>query len=951
MFAKPSTPAAVPSRGALRILRQLALAGSTIGAIGGVCTVATITYDVHRRVHLAERIVQNKRNLQVSCPNYDARGGMMTVEKMMEAAEAGEFMGLDSMRDRKKRKGAKGSPGLTKAKEEQLSVRKRVRSAEKVDDAPTRSSLVGEQTSTPGTIWQSISIGSGSGGTPTPRKLRIGPTRASLLQPKINLASHPSSIRIRPKPTLGSKLPLRYQDTQIASPLVRIRELLDRDKPIEAAQLFLEAHPASISAGISPERRELASKVFYANIKAENVFLARNVFHRIDAIDKITPALWEVLILALGKRGCYDSVATLYIDYSKTFDISPTLLKLVLRSLIDSYNLKEAKTMMFKNLNQDRGCGLCGIYLSGIWKKTRSIQLMVSQFEKLLDGISLSGAKPTERLFNPLLRAYIDVGKDEEAQLLAEKMESQYNISLETRTRGLFVYAKAIRCDWEGVDSGFQELYDLGLPKKQPKDFSKIFDRIFLQFWLANSGPAIRDFIFRAIDKYGLVPDQILFNHILEAYVEKGDSEMVGELMATVEKHSWNIKLDKRSFMEMIRRRRLAADIAPVGLWHMFKASQEKFGQASTSHRILGYDRTSFPDNEAYKMPWTSEPIDWWRRAMSMSEPTRGIDQFASLNRQMFHAMNAGKWSDALTMYTTAKRGGKVFRQVHVELAIIASIIHTGCTDEARMILEDEIENLWKSWKDYKTVMPIFLQQVLQSHEVSEIAGIKMASLHFYSILEKRLLPCKHHAVAGVSARLIAKDDHAAAVDLLTTIYKSRFGSAVKFDGVVMKLFVRAFAGVGNLNGIKWGICSALKRPSALNRDFVVEAHRVIAALQSRPVLAPDQTVEAYHSELNQLREMASLLPEAGDQVSNPSGDFSPTNGNKKDAEQANTASLPSDLPTQSQGTSNDIHRILESWDEELELERALERGTSLPARDDEDWSEDSVWSRHIYES
>ncbi|KAJ5786356.1 uncharacterized protein N7503_011568 [Penicillium pulvis] len=95
MFPKAanSTPA-VPSRNALRVLRQLAYAGS----VGTFCTVAAITYDVHRRIRVAEQIIENKRTIRTSAPNYDATASARRLALMMDAAEAGEFLGLDSLK-------------------------------------------------------------------------------------------------------------------------------------------------------------------------------------------------------------------------------------------------------------------------------------------------------------------------------------------------------------------------------------------------------------------------------------------------------------------------------------------------------------------------------------------------------------------------------------------------------------------------------------------------------------------------------------------------------------------------------------------------------------------------------------------------------------------------------------------------------------------------------------
>lgn len=943
MFPKPPIAGMVPSRSALRVLRQLAFAGSTIGAIGSACTVATITYDVHRRVHLAQRIVENKRNLQRSCPNYDSSSGAVTVAKMMEAAEAGEFNGLDSMRDRKKRR-KKGTEQHTEAEE----------------DNPVESDLTGNNSliSTIDTVISDATPPGKPSPQPTrsdqdtnkpvmppiqfPRAAQVPPS-----EPKMNL---PSATN-QQVPAITSKFRLRYQDAQNIPPFVKIERLLDSDKPIQAAQLFLETHPASLSEGISVDRRELAVRVFYANIQAENVFLARSVFNRIDTIDEVTPALWEVLMLALRKRGNVDSIAVLYMAYSSKFSLSPTLLEVVLRALIDSYNLKDAKKLLYDNLEHDQNCGLCGIYLSGLWKKTRNVELLVTQFDRLLSLMTSGKRKITEKLFNPLLRAYIDVGKEEEAQDLAGHMEKDHDIQLSARTRGLFVYAKALKCDWEGVDIGLKKLHSLRLSVKQPWDFAKVFDRIFLEFWLANSGPAIRNFVFRAIYEYELVPDQVLFNHIMEAFVEKGDAEMVAELMETVEKRKWKISFDKENLMEMVRRRRLACEMSPVGLWQMFRASQEKFGQAATSQRILGYDRTSYPDNEAYKMPMSHEPTVWMRKAMQMIDPAKPINQFVSLHKQMIHCMQTGKWSGALDVYTTAKYAGKTMKQIHVELAIIASIMQKGFTDEARAILEDNTEIIRNFGG---AVNPLFFQQVLQADKVGEAAAFKMAVFNFYRILETKLIRCKHHVTVAAATQLVAKGSHRDALDLLSAVYKSRFGRNSEFDGVAMKFFVRTFGGDGNLQGIKWGIYTALKRPSGLNRDFVVEVHRTLAALRSRPVIGTGQTSEWYYSELDRLDELAAFLPAPrGRGNSSVPPDGKGRNGRQRNPRVPNSRAKemqpkPYEDIKDPWERFKSIDEVLTFWYEEPEFEKALLRTKSLPRGDHEDWSEDKVWEEHV---
>ena len=90
-----SNPPTAPSRHALRYLRQVALGGSTIiGTVGGICGVATLNYDTHRRIRMAERLIETKKTIR----SVSNANGAAHVARMFEAAERGEEFGLEATR-------------------------------------------------------------------------------------------------------------------------------------------------------------------------------------------------------------------------------------------------------------------------------------------------------------------------------------------------------------------------------------------------------------------------------------------------------------------------------------------------------------------------------------------------------------------------------------------------------------------------------------------------------------------------------------------------------------------------------------------------------------------------------------------------------------------------------------------------------------------------------------
>ncbi|RMJ23643.1 pentatricopeptide repeat protein [Aspergillus sp. HF37] len=515
---------AAPSRNALRVLRNLALAGS---AVGSFCVAAALTYDVNRRIRVAERIVENKRTIQTSAPQYDATAATRRLARMMEAAEAGEFMGIDSLKEDEFRPRKKKTPV--------------VGSQEKphAEDANADASTKG---------WGSSCQ---PGSSLNPGRLKSFPSFLNAVKTEGSLGRTTSSAPSEPMRTQellsrskigigqshrsdsGASTGSADATPQNNAPSLaqQIEGLLDQDRPIEAAQLFLDTYSGNIK-GVSSEMHELVLRTFYLNCKQENVFIARNVFLRLDEINEGSLLMWEMLLFALAKRGCIESVATLFIQYKHKFRVRPVLLDVLIRCLVEARRLSEAKSLLFGNLQHDRDCGLCGAFLAGLWRKTRSIELLNGQLRKLLNVLPRSGRIPSDKLFNPVLKAYVEFGKLADAEALVNLMMTKYKLPLRCRTKGLLVYGKSLNGDWEGVKQGLEEMCDSTTIIVKPRDFLQIFDRIFLEYWVSHTGPEIHDFIFYYIDKFRLVPDRVLYKHILEAFVEKGDEKMIAKLSA-----------------------------------------------------------------------------------------------------------------------------------------------------------------------------------------------------------------------------------------------------------------------------------------------------------------------------------------------------------------------------------------------------------------------------------
>ncbi|RAH63264.1 pentatricopeptide repeat protein [Aspergillus piperis CBS 112811] len=905
MVSKPTsgTPA-VPSRNALRVLRRLALAGSTVGSF---CTVAAITYDVHRRVRVAERIVENKRALQTSAPNYDATSAARRLARMMEAAEAGEFMGLESLKeqDRKFREAQAVPAGVD------------VRG----DDLSWDVQLQDQQPSAPAETYMDTAR-SKLIDTFTPGQAPANSTSAPNLPPNLTRSTDaldrakPALANAKQRTTEGHEKQTEDVAQWHDSVTEEMQKFLDHGRPIDAAHLFLDAHPATLN-GISTDRREVTVKTFYANCREENVMVARNIFERLEDVDKVSPGMWKVLMFALARKGSIESVATIFTRYMHKFKVPPEMVDIVLRCLLESHRLTTAKWFLLRNLEVDRGCGLCGAYLAGLWKKTRSIELLNGQLKKILTILPRLGKEPTDKLFNPVIKAYVEFGRLADAEALVKDMTTRYGIPLRCRTKGLLVFGRALACDWEGVDAGLQQMHELKLTSRK-YDFTPIFDRIFLEYWVSHSGEEIREFVYRYIEKFQMVPDKILYKHILEAFVEKGNKEMVDEFVRFARERRWPNFINEQEFLEMLRKRRHALEEAPVGFWQMLQAARAKYGQAATSQQVLGYDQRSFPLAEVNLMPYTQDPLPWYQRTLQHMTPSRPVDQYQKLHKQMSHYMHVGKLTEALKCFENAKNARFQFKQLHVELAVICTLLEEG-VGAARALIDSE----WKNIRHLVRFFPQFFRQIMEVDSEAEGQLINMAVLRFYELCwSNKKMTVKHHITVATSRRLIAVKKPELAVDLLATVYMSRFRHSLAYDGVCMKMFIRAFAATGNLHGMRWCILTALARGSALNRDFVIEARRVTGNLQrqlssaegSKDASRDMEKIEYLTHAVELLEKKSQGDPQLWQLKTNPT------------VKKAGRRLLKRPLDERRLYKKAHLQETIEGWDEEYELEAVLGR-------------------------
>lgn len=788
----------VPSKPALRVLRQLALAGSTLGAIGSVCGLAVLSYDLNRRVKFAEQLVENKRQIQ-AVPGYDGGrdgAGSMLMKQMVEAAESGDFNGVDNLRAR-----GIGITSSSSGRDSGSAWRTR-KSKSTARGEQRRSMHTAVATSEPTQGPNDHDHLNSPQNNPHARPVHW-PADPKGFRPSMpredRLISASEVIHDRAGQPVGSirKLSSRKQDLKDSTfkaqrptrskssrpienrlikanqrkPQLRVRGALgpdtgkgllpyalrtrprigltlqDRQKWLRQAsqgdvaritEKFLRAvGDWNTLKQLSPEEAELAIELFYLNLDAGDISKAKGLYSLLSAMKATTQAVWELTIIAHAKSKHWELASQTYLEYAKRYQLSDSLTEPLLRALLNTGRLEMARNLLLRQIDLDSECALSSIFLLYIWKKTRTLAAVKENFAQLLAVNRRESNKVTIKLVNPMIKALVESRNIEEAKALLQEMQETYGVQPSVRTHGFFIYQQALELKWADVEEGLSDLTVAGSTRAEPRDFTHLFSRIFLEFYATHGAPDIHAFVMNGIIEYKLRIDQVLFDSIIEAYVQRhGTSEMLSEFLDECARRRFRVSFDRVGLMSKLSRRDdlVSSPRQSLGVWHMIRKTQSRAGPVIARRETTeGVEDARFGPGE-----WREDVRSWISRGMKMRNPVN-LNQFISLRQQMLTALREGKLEKTRVLFEAGIRAGSPIRQIHFEIALVASTIQEGLSSTTRALLTHAFEH-----NAHESIIPLYLQRLQKLDPADPFAAVSLSIRHFYTLMSENNLNPTH---------------------------------------------------------------------------------------------------------------------------------------------------------------------------------------------------------------
>ncbi|KFY63478.1 hypothetical protein V496_03949 [Pseudogymnoascus sp. VKM F-4515 (FW-2607)] len=589
----------VPSPGALRALRQLAL--------GTSCTVAFTTgllaEDRRRRIHSAREVQENGRRIKSSRSYHGAAGAVAVANFENHVLNPPLYPGEDSEAPAPKSIASWGKDAPSKSKrlvrsksqrelKEDLepAVAKEKRDASNDADlrartqshaAPVAIRRTGQrqsrQSALAASMMETLEADDSAGGIGSAASAFFDSFENGLYIGK-EPGRHESQLSKRLVSACGQLFDACQRHQSVGAYVPVIQKLLSLG-PIEE-DIFYELHAPEVIAYLleirtrkegedqdylealhsassmymtefstkrlesaHPQMRHLGVLLCAKAMKEQLYELTDSLYWRMSAIPSDeAPSCVDYLILANHGMGHHKSVLHYFRRFYVLTEPSKSELDEVVGAVLDSCLRKNALGQAVDVVRTGAEMARSGGFkmraewpmkvLGQHWRNTRdlaSTRALFGRLETLVDCIDLPQA-----LYSAIIQFCIEDGNDGQAHAYLDQHTSANNGAASLRTCGHLALSKAMKEDWEGVESSFETMKPLLVDQKAKEQHAQVFAPIFKLYTKSHSVAESEHFIRKAMNEYGLVPNIYVSNIMVGKYADANEIESIPSWLETM---------------------------------------------------------------------------------------------------------------------------------------------------------------------------------------------------------------------------------------------------------------------------------------------------------------------------------------------------------------------------------------------------------------------------------
>ncbi|KAF2233498.1 hypothetical protein EV356DRAFT_577533 [Viridothelium virens] len=689
----------------------------------------------------------------------------------------------------------------------------------------------------------------------------------------------------------------------------RVRDLCAKSRHVEAAKiLWLVPEMRYTDAALLERSMEITSEVLHSALAAGDLLVAFKTFE------------WTEGQGFPDKAGRLEPIIRACLEYSPDSNASaadappekqgevlskthPILFAVSMTRGLPQTAIALARYVVHSNAewNNDKDLVLaCNAVMRRVWRETSNFWLLHGLYEDMYLSTKTRGNLPVS-IYNCWLTICYKAGHGDEAQRCLQDLQSAGGPGADISSFGEIMYGHAMAGNWPAVEAMLLRLHETGqmsmFSRRCYLTFGKIFQGFLREFGVQRGWC----FITKVIEEYGVEPSVRLSNLFLDHCVQERQWSMPVTWFRWLNEHGFQLRINAMSVLQMMRRFQLHFRPERSQFVHMCHTLRQT-RKGLVTHQLwrktleaVAYD--------ARRRVWrldsskdSKDPIVWrwksliehpmakleqnlktlpsvWHVApdefgLPESEASKENDflnlpdnlsrhRFSSsrLDQQMTSAVSLQKPAEAVQMFRQSlSAAGYKHSNISLSIAVDASLrANEGFPGPAHELLREAKD---AGLDIIAAKKPILIHRLRMHRWYNSNSSMKEMVIRFYQSLANAGKHDQHHLCVSAAKHLIFCGKAEAGVELLSFIYKSHYAKQVPMDIVAMSVFVKGYAAIGHLQGIKWAVNKVLEDEMRIDTKFCQElsmARKPLRELSQSPGLSQDSQTKV-HEALDQLK-------------------------------------------------------------------------------------------------
>ncbi|PQE17933.1 pentatricopeptide repeat protein [Rutstroemia sp. NJR-2017a WRK4] len=425
------------------------------------------------------------------------------------------------------------------------------------------------------------------------------------------------------------------------------------------------------------------------------------------------------------------------------------------------------------------------------WRTSRNISQTQARFDRL-EG-ALAATSHPQAAYGAIIQFCIEAKEFAAAEKYQLRLWERFGHQDDARIAGHFALAKAMKEDWDGVENDFARISELR-PDKEV--YGSIFVPILQQYVKTHPVTETQEFLLSFLETYQVPFTPYLFNLMVDAYAKHKEIDALARWVGYANSLA--------TFVNTVTVNTI--------LNRLYKSWSFNFEDVCQLYRAIQKVSTSCTDSSTEmllrQIALAESNGDWSKaqkklKGLPCTYKQRPPD-IGSFRLMMTEALVQGNPEKALRVYEEAQDDGIFIHPAALSNAVKASLrIEGKGMDHALSLIKQAKEKGYDLSESLVTLLTYQLPRLERDYRSSYVEFMDSVRKSINS-LEERGIAVPPQVFTQVISILVNKGHLAQAIQFWTTVSHGRTSKEIKLDVVSLTVLLKAYLNLRDSPGVTW---------------------------------------------------------------------------------------------------------------------------------------------------